>query len=242
MKDFFLQLKLRKPEFLQLLAVIAGSYAAGALLSVVLCRLGVIGTGIEGAESCDGAALGGFFAAIMFLCVYAIGMLFSFMQDFNVAIGMGRTRKRFLSGWIAATVSELAASFVCFELFGVLEKALLHMAMPGMTIDLALVDLVKWYHLAGVGFALLVWVLFGGALVLRYGMRILWVFWAALMIISIVPANLAENEAVQRYLASGGFISGGIFTARALATAGIVLGIALLAVALRLLGRQKVTV
>lgn len=237
MRELRIQYQLRKKELLLVLLLLCGFYAAGMLLFAVLVQTGILGT----EETAAVAYICWIFTAISSVGAYGLSMLFSFPRDFNMAISMGQTRKRFLLAWIAVTVLELFLAAVCFTALGFLQKAQVLRMLPELPRFAAAPDVLRIPYLALAALLLLAFILFCGALLLRFGTRVMWVLWIVFMLCCFLPANLSENEKAQQFFASTGLFSDGFFTGQGLTAAAVVLGIALILAALRMLGRQRVT-
>lgn len=78
--------------------------------------------------------------------------------------------------------------------FGVVEKLLLENAFPQAVMEIDLTNFFTWNYLSGVLVVFTAVEMFFGAVILRYGMKVLWILWAVWMIICLVPMNIAKNE------------------------------------------------
>ena len=83
--------------------------------------------------------------------------------------------------------------------------------------------------------------MFFGAVILRYGMKVLWILWAVWMIICLVPMNIAKNEKLSGELAKLGLFLGGKFTPQGIVALVIALTIVVAAITWNILRKQRVT-
>ena len=163
------------------------------------------------------------------------------MGDFNMAISLGATRKSFVSGYVLFNLLEIAVLELEIVVFGVVEKLLLENAFPQAVMEIDLTNFFTWNYLPGVLVVFTAVEMFFGAVILRYGMKVLWILWAVWMIICLVPMNIAKNEKLSGELAKLGLFLGGKFTPQGIVALVIALTIAVAAITWNILRKQRVT-
>ena len=126
-------------------------------------------------------------------------------------------------------------------MFGVVEKLLLENAFPQAVMEIDLTNFFTWNYLSGVLVVFTAVEMFFGAVILRYGMKVLWILWAVWMIICLVPMNIAKNEKLSGELAKLGLFLGGKFTPQGIVALVIALTIAVAAITWNILRKQRVT-
>ena len=221
MNSFLIQRKVRKAELLQFLGITAVGY-----LIVVFIVMNV-------AKENTCATAGTMLAVIAFAFIHLFGITLSFMGDFNMAISLGATRKSFVSGYVLFNLLEIAVLELEIVVFGVVEKFLLENAFPQAVIT--------WNYLSGVLVVFTAVEMFFGAVILRYGMKVLWILWAVWMIICLVPMNIAKNEKLSGELAKLGLFLGGKFTPQGIVALVIALTIVIAVITWNILRKQRVT-
>ena len=219
MNSFLIQCKVRKAELLQFLGITAVGYLIGLIVVFIVMNV---------AKENTCATAGTMLAVIAFAFIHLFGITLSFMGDFNMAISLGATRKSFVSGYVLFNLLEIAVLELEIVVFGVVEKLLLENAFPQavMEIDLVVFTAVE---------------MFFGAVILRYGMKVLWILWAVWMIICLVPMNIAKNEKLSGELAKLGLFLGGKFTPQGIVALVIALTIVIAVITWNILRKQRVT-
>lgn len=128
---------------------------------------------------------------VMLFYVLIVGT-FGFAAEFNLAIGMGVSRKRFVPAYLFVSLiyEMLLLGMLCAGYFiehqelrifyGLNESRFDRMLFPGF-----------WY--LPMALLLLAAVqLFMGSLMLKFGKKVLWVFWLLWMVICMVPGRILE--------------------------------------------------
>lgn len=98
MNGFLTQCKVRKAELLQCIGFLAAAYLLGL---VILCIVMNVAKG-EGS-----ATVGTGMAVVFFFFLHLFGIALSFMQEFNVAVSMGATRKSFVASYALFNLLEI---------------------------------------------------------------------------------------------------------------------------------------
>ena len=225
MNSFLIQCKVRKTELLQFLGITAVGYLIGLIVVFIVMNV---------AKENTCATAGTMLAFIAFAFMHLFGITFSFMGDFNMAISLGATRKSFVSGYVLFNLLEIAVLELEIVVFGVVEKFLLENAFPQAVMEIDLTNFFTWNYLSGV---LVVFT----AVILRYGMKVLWILWAVWMIICLVPMNIAKNEKLSGELAKLGLFLGGKFTPQGIVALVIALTIVIAVITWNILRKQRVT-
>lgn len=232
MNSFLIQCKVRKTELLQFLGITAVGYLIGLIVVFIVMNV---------AKENTCATAGTMLAVIVFALMHLWGISFSFMGDFNMAVSMGVTRKSFAAGYALFNLLEIAVLELEIVVFGVLEKFLLKTAFPQAAVEADMTNFFTWNYLSGVLVVFTAVEMFFGAVILRYGMKVLWILWAVWMIICLVPMNIAKNEKLSGELAKLGLFLGGKFTPQGIVALVIALTIVVAAITWNILRKQRVT-
>lgn len=232
MNSFLTQCKVRKIELLQFLGIVAAGYLVG---------LGIVFIMVNVTDENAYATVGTMLAVNLFAFMHLFAISFSFMGEFNTAISMGVTRKSFAAGYALFNLLEIAVLELEIVVFGVLEKFLLKTAFPQAAVEVDMTTFFTWKYLLGAMVVFTVLEMFFGAVILRYGMKVLWILWAVWMIICLVPMNIAKNEKLSGELAKLGLFLGGKFTPQGIVALMIALTIVIAVITWNILRKQRVT-
>ena len=232
MNSFLTQCKVRKIELLQFLGIVAAGYLVG---------LGIVFIMVNVTDENAYATVGTMLAVLLFAFIHLFAISFSFMGEFNTAISMGVTRKSFAAGYALFNLLEIAVLELEIAVFGVLEKFLLKTAFPQAAVEADMTTFFTWKYLLGAMVVFTVLEMFFGAVILRYGMKVLWILWAVWMIICLVPMNIAKNEKLSGELAKLGLFLGGKFTPQGIVALVIALTIVIAVITWNILRKQRVT-
>ena len=146
-----------------------------------------------------------------------------------------------LFGYVLFNLLEIAVLELEIVVFGVVEKFLLENAFPQAVMEIDLTNFFTWNYLSGVLVVFTAVEMFFGAVILRYGMKVLWILWAVWMIICLVPMNIAKNEKLSGELAKLGLFLGGKFTPQGIVALVIALTIVIAVITWNILRKQRVT-
>lgn len=232
MNSFLTQCKVRKIELLQFLGIVAAGYLVG---------LGIVFIMVNVTDENAYATVGTMLAVLLFAFIHLFAISFSFMGEFNTAISMGVTRKSFAAGYALFNLLEIAVLELDIVVLGVLEKFLLKTAFPQAAVEADMTTFFTWKYLLGAMVVFTVLEMFFGAVILRYGMKVLWILWAVWMIICLVPMNIAKNEKLSGELAKLGLFLGGKFTPQGIVALVIALTIVIAVITWNILRKQRVT-
>lgn len=185
MEQFIIQCKRKKKEAVWFESIMAGVYLFGLIMAMLVCTFAGEKTSV---------AFGTIFAVAMAFFMHLFGNMFTFLQEFNLAVSMGQVRKSFVWAYEAAAFVELLAMTVTAWLMYLLEKALYRLFLPEVTmeIDVGAVFLLK--SILPILFAMMLTELFVAALMLRFGRKCLWGIWAVWMFICLLPNQMVRNE------------------------------------------------
>lgn len=198
------------------------------------------------AEDRPEAGIATLLAAMILLFYVLIVGIFGFATEFNLAVGMGLTRKQFMPAYLAAT-------FMIEAVLAVFLYGLHFLETQGMRFfysDLKEARAVGTILFSGYlipGLLLLSAVqIFVGSILLKYGRKVMWFFWALWMVLCLLPGRISEAMADEPDTLPARFGFGVQKVLQALDGAvGIVLFLAvlsaLLAVSVCLIRRQQVT-
>lgn len=232
MNGFLTQCKVRKAELLQCIGFLAAAYLLGLVI------LGIVMNVAKGEGS---ATVGTGMAVVFFFFLHLFGIAISFMQEFNVAVSMGATRKSFVASYALFNLLEIAVLELEVILFGWFEKLLIGVFFPHTAMELDITVFFTWKYLLGVMLGFTILELFAGAVILKYGMKVLWLFWALWMAACLLPVRIAHNEKIMGKLTELGLFFGGKITPQGIAAALIVLAILVAGITWKILRRQRVT-
>lgn len=227
MELFWKMVKLEKGNIAVMLLSVPAAAVLGMIISGAVCF-------------CDKEMVS-YFPVGLIMAMCAAGILQSvitvgaFYGAFNIAVGMGVTRRRFVLTWQAITLACMAGLFVGLFLIYLVEKALMGNAFPELAfIDIGVVFRLQYLIPVAVG----LWVLefFSEALFLRFGTKMLWAVWAVWMALTLglprLPARLLV--AIAEFFVS---VQGRVL----LGIIGAALAVLLSVTAWRLLRKQRVT-
>ena len=233
MNSFLIQCKVRKAELLQFLGITAVGYLIGLIVVFIVMNV---------AKENTCATAGTMLAVIAFAFIHLFGKTLSFYGGvLTWQVSLGATRKSFVSGYVLFNLLEIAVLELEIVVFGVVEKFLLENAFPQAVMEIDLTNFFTWNYLSGVLVVFTAVEMFFGAVILRYGMKVLWILWAVWMIICLVPMNIAKNEKLSGELAKLGLFLGGKFTPQGIVALVIALTIVVAAITWNILRKQRVT-
>lgn len=221
-------------------------YSAIALVSGVIGII-IMLVILEATGENDYLAMGGLMAIMISVLLLVFGGVFSFQQDFNIAISFGMTRKHYVP---AKYLLNAANCFCCVAitlLIGLFEKFFYALLYPGAR-DLFGVDFLLEYPAVIVGFVFLIpmVVMLLGALFAKFGMKFFWVCWVLWMFtFTVLPKMItASHEEPDTLLGKMGiaiaqFFSG--FNATQSIIFIVAVGITGMATSFLILRKQRVT-
>ena len=154
MNGFLTQCKVRKAELLQCIGFLAAAYLLGLVI------LGIVMNVAKGEGS---ATVGTGMAVVFFFFLHLFGIAISFMQEFNVAVSMGATRKSFVASYALFNLLEIAVLELEVILFGWFEKLLIGVFFPHTAMELDITVFFTWKYLLGVMLGFTIQELFAGA-------------------------------------------------------------------------------
>lgn len=133
----------------------------------------------------------------MFVAMFGLGMphviaaSLYLTLEFQLAVTMGVTRKNFVRNYLSLAVPEMAAYYVLFFLIYQFEKVLWGktLGLPMAEEVLAIMEVMPICLATGL-IGLLVIELLSGALMMRFGPKIFWVYW----LICMTPTFLAHTD------------------------------------------------
>ena len=227
MELFWKLVKLEKGNIAVMLLSVPAAAVLGTVISGAVCFYD------EEMVSCLPLGL------IMAMCVAGILQsvitVGAFYGAFNIAVGMGVTRRRFVLAWQGITLVCMAVLLVGLFLIYLVERELMGNAFPALSfIDIGVVFRLRYLIPVVVG----LWVLefFSEALFLRLGGKMLWAVWAVWMALTLglprLPARLLVAIGDFFVSAQGRGLLGII---------GAVLAVVFSVTAWRLLRKQRVT-
>lgn len=232
MKELGIQFHTRKKELLQFAGFAAGGYLFGYIILIII--------GGAVAEEII-PFLGTILAIAAVLLIHFFGIMFSFVEEFNMAISMGATRKSYVMGYLLFTIAELGVLEVLIGVLAAIESGLLEMFYPGVYNSG-----IGWYFqgkvLVAAAVGLPVMEIFLAALILRFGMKAFWGIWICFIFSMALLSNLTQSEKAAKLMQHFGLLADRQLTPEGLLTACVLLILLLAAGSWGLLRRQRVTI
>lgn len=169
---------------------------------------------------------------------------FWFLGEFNMAISMGQTRKSFVWCYELVSVLELFGMIGILRGLAAVEEGVYHWLLPGAKIIIAADVIFQWRILVGIVLGMIALQMLIQAMLLRYGMKVLWVMWIVWMLVAYTPHFLSRNSGfagmVNQIMGWGfwmiGRFGGNFWIGVGAGIAGVIVGIAW-----KFLRRQQVT-
>lgn len=163
----------RRTEALALFAAGAVAFLVGSVMMAVL---------MDGTEKAF-FPLGTLSLIFMFGIIHLIQGGIGIVTDFNLAISMGETRKRFVAGYLAFDGLEYLVSLLMILLLQWVEEGISHKFYP----ELSFIRMLSWetlyiFLLSILG--LMAAEVLTGALILKFGQKVLWGLW----VFAILPS------------------------------------------------------
>lgn len=185
-RQFLLDWKLYRKSFLMMLAVQLGVFLFGFVMTCVIMNV----DDDPGSWFCLGSLLSLFMLVVVALFFYS----FSYAQELQLALSMGRTRRSFLGAYTLRLVFQLLAGYVLVLLAHQVELRLYPALFPGFENDFYFFFLTDWRYVLPVLMGLPVLSLFIGALYGRFGKSGLWFFYFLWMFCCFVLPRMADAE------------------------------------------------
>lgn len=182
----------RREECLVCFAALAAGYVMGNLLS------GAMEQGAEAARL--GILLGSIFAYGAALLIHVIYGVFSMPTEFNLAVSMGETRKQFVRGQLVFGMAELVGIQIAAKILQELQTAVYGVLADGMQLtgkSVAEGFLAGYLFLLELG--ILVAELLVGALLLRFGPKVMWGVTVAVFVLPSVWRGLIDRGLVPEH-------------------------------------------
>ena len=222
LKQFLLDIKLHKKDFLVPLVMIPACF----LLGVGLCCL------IMFTEDDPGSWVTfGTFMAWLSLIFFAVMNFAKYYQEFMLALSMGRTRGAFLFSYALRTLLMLALGYGLVLVLYRVELAVGSKLFAPWPLEMGFEFMTDWRMIA-IGLPVMVIVaMFIGSLYSWFGKKVLVVLWVVWMALCLVAPRLTETEEsadavarVLRLVPEWGWIAAGVAALAAMVATVIVLG------------------
>lgn len=113
--------------------------------------------------------------------------------EFNLAVSMGATRKGFLRGYFAASVSDLLLIFAASALLLGVETGICRLAWGMPIVERLLADRWTWTGIALLVLGLFAAELFFSALLMKFGYKIFWLVWVLAMLSPHIMTRISED-------------------------------------------------
>ena len=232
MNGFMIQCKSRKTELLQYLGIMAGAFVLGFIILLIV--MGQI-------KENESATAGTMIAAVIIIFVHFFATSISFVGEFNLAVSMGATRKNFVANYALFNMAEILLLELVLLIFGNLEKFIVNRLFPNIVMEIDMTKFFDWKYLLMIIVIFTVAEIFIGAVILRFGMKFLWVLWAVWMLAALLPINISKNEKLSAELAKIGLMIGGKITPAGIVAAVSLVCLILIVITWKILKRQRVT-
>lgn len=177
------QIKIRWDEIL--LGGLGG--VAGIIFGVIISIIQYVSDG----EQLWGSGIVTMLSCLMGAVVTLIGQIFTIPFTFNVAVGMSCTRKVFLIGQILISLLSYLFLYFLNGILFLIEKS----ANQPFEVDMRYV-----FHpavAAGIMLGLSALSMFMAACILRFGNKVLWIFWAVWMAACLLPSRVIHEYSNQ---------------------------------------------
>lgn len=187
------QIKRRKKEARLELLVISGIY----LFTIAV----VLGIGIyhrNRQEVVEVFPAGSVFGILVGMSFWFFAGSFYFMREFNMAVSMGQTRKKFVWCYELVSVLEILAMLVLLKGFAAVEKGIYHWLLPEAKSFLEVNRIISWNRVAVIVLGVVAVQMLIQALLLRYGMKVYWVLWFIWMLAAYTPNFVSEESVIAK--------------------------------------------
>ena len=170
--------------------------------------------------------------------------IFTFLQEFNIAISMGQTRKSFVWCYEFVSFLELFAITVMLRGLAEIEQLIYRIAMPNGRFLIKADMLVQLKIIVPIILGMIAVEMLLQAMLLRFGMKAFWVIWIIWMLLAFFPSTVMQNKVLSEKAAN---LAAALFSVAAhLGTmfwimAGVILIGIMVGIAWRFLCRQQVT-
>lgn len=183
----------RKEELFVCFVALAGGYVLGNLISGMLER------GTEALR--PGILLGGILGYGMALLTHMVYATFSMPGEFNLAVSMGGTRKQFLWGYLLFGLAELVGVQIMTGILQGLVTAIYGIWSGGSARSASLMpEGFLWGYLLLLELGILMVEVLVGAVVLRFGTRVLWGVMVVMFVLPTVRRGLIDRGLLPEYV------------------------------------------
>lgn len=187
LQQFILDWKLNKKSFFAMLAVLPGLFLLGFGMVALIMNL----DDDPGSWFCMGTLLAAIGLCFMALLTYA----FTYFQQMQLALSMGRVRMAFLGAYALRMALFLAVGFAIVLVLHQVELVLYPLLFPQFGNEVAFAFLTDWRVIVPVFAGLLLLSLFIGALYGRYGKKSLLFFYILWMFGCFILPRMFDAEA-----------------------------------------------
>lgn len=184
------QLKRREKEIMIGFLILIGVYFF--VMGVVLVA------GIYGNRIYEVFMVGTLFAMGAGFSLQVFVSSFCFLREFNMAISMGQTRKRFVWCYELISVLEFLAITVLGRVFWAFEEQVYHWVIPKAHILFRAEVIFGWKQIIMIVLGAVAVQMLLQALVLRYGIKVYWGVWFIWMLVAYVPRMLHRDSIIAR--------------------------------------------
>lgn len=185
------QLKRRKKEALLFFLIIIAGYVIGVFSMLLISRK----SAGEAAEK-EVVLIGTVLAMTIGVCLQFFVDIFTFLQEFNIAISMGQTRKSFVWCYEFVSLLELLAVTIILRGFAEIEQLIYCIAVPDIKFLVKADVLVQLKIIVPIILGITAVQMLIQALLLRFGMKAFWGIWIVWMTLAFSPSVLSQNKAL----------------------------------------------
>lgn len=178
MKALKIELAKQKKWFLLFFISILGIWLLGVSVQIVM---------LAGFKETTTVTLGTLFICPIAPFMHAFKRIFSFGTEFNMAIAMGQTRKKYVWTYELVALLELICAALLGYVLCLSEKAICNKFFSQVSIEIDAVAVFQLRYLIPAILGILVLEVFLQAMSMRFGMKAFWAIWLMWMIICLGP-------------------------------------------------------
>lgn len=170
--------------------------SAVCLFLVGLLLFSVIGAGDK--DEIFVVPVGTMLAMMMAGCIHLFYVSYGVVSEFNLAVGMGITRRRFVPGYIAFSALELIGIIIAGLLLNRIELRVYRTTMPGVPMAEEVKYLFDVRMLVLLTLGMLAAEMLAGALILRFGRRAVIGIWFFIIAAAQLPVWMPRWDSLRR--------------------------------------------
>lgn len=176
MNPFVIELTRRKKEVLRYGLLLVAVYLFGLALELVACTV----TG-----EMESIPVGTMFALIIGMILQGFGTVIQFSGDFNLAVSMGETRRRYVWCYQGVSLLKFFGMALLLWLMWQSEQFLYGLVLPEVTLVFSFHALFQWKWMFLAICALLAFEIFLSACILRFSTKAMWAIWLTWLLFAV---------------------------------------------------------